>query len=77
MNKDEKLAAFDRIDTDLLLGSRKNKAIVKLFLQGITYKDIALQYGLTPARIGQILDRQARRANAYKRSIAEDKNAGF
>lgn len=71
MNKNEKLSAFDGIDTDQLRGSKKNKAIVKLYLQGMTYKEIALQYGLTPGRIGQILDLQARRANAYKKSVVQ------
>ena len=43
--------------------------MVKMFLQGMAYKEIAAHYGLTPGRIGQILDRQARRANFYKTLI--------
>lgn len=58
---------MEGIDTDILPGSRKNKEIVKLFLNGMTYKEIAGIYGLTTGRIGQILDRQARRANLYKK----------
>ncbi|WP_396265815.1 hypothetical protein [Halobacillus shinanisalinarum] len=40
-----------------------------MFLQGMSYKEIALQYGLTPSRIEQITDRQARRASSYKKSL--------
>ena len=69
MNKNERLAAFDGIDTDILTGSEKNKQMVKMFLQGLTYKEIANQYGLTSSRIRQILDRQARRANLYKKLL--------
>ncbi len=46
--------------------------MVKLFLQGYTYKEIAVQYGLSDSRIGQILDKQARRANYYK-SLSNDR----
>lgn len=69
MYREEKLAAFEGIDTDILTGSKKNKQMVKMFLQGLTYKAIAVQYGLTAGRIGQILDRQARRANFYKKLL--------
>ncbi|MGF7185306.1 hypothetical protein GGQ84_001392 [Desulfitispora alkaliphila] len=67
MNKKEKLAAFEGINTDILTGNKKNKEMVKMFLQGLPYKEIAAQYGLSNSRIGQILDRQARRANYYKK----------
>jgi DNA-binding CsgD family transcriptional regulator len=67
VKKAEILAAFEGIDTDILIGSRKNKEIVKMFLKGMTYKEIAEVYKLTSGRIGQILDRQARRANYYKK----------
>ncbi|MCR3921394.1 MAG: SEC-C metal-binding domain-containing protein [Firmicutes bacterium] len=66
MNKKEKLSAFEGINTDILTGNKKNKEMVKLFQQGMTYKEIAAQYGLSNSRIGQILDKQARRANYYK-----------
>ena len=66
MNKKEKLAAFEGINTDILTGNKKNKEMVKLFLQGMTHKEIAAQYGLSNSRIEQILDKQARRANYYK-----------
>lgn len=71
MNKQEKLAAFKGINTDILTGNKKNKEMVKLFLQGMTYKEIAAQYGLSNSRIGQILDKQALMANYYK-SLAND-----
>jgi len=42
-----------------------------MFLQGMTYKEIAGHYVLTSTRIEQILDRQARRANYYKKLLNE------
>ncbi|MBS4020878.1 MAG: hypothetical protein KGZ79_00445 [Dethiobacter sp.] len=69
MNKKEKLAAFEGINVEVLAGIKKNKEISKLFLRGMTYKEIASQYGLTSNRIGQILDRQARRAIFYKKLL--------
>lgn len=66
MRKAERLVAFEGIDTDILTGNRKNKEIVKMFSKGMTYNEIAGVYGLTASRIGQILNRQARRAIAYK-----------
>jgi hypothetical protein len=69
MKKAEKLAAFEGIDTDVLRGNRKNKEIVNLFLKGMTYKEIAEIYGLTAGRIGQITDKQARRAISYKKLL--------
>ncbi len=41
MNIKEKLAAFEGINTGILTGNKKNKEMVKLFLQGMTYKEIA------------------------------------
>lgn len=67
MKKDEKLSAFNGIDADILNGSLRNKQIVQMFLQGMTYKKIAQIYGLTASRIDQILNRQARRARYYKK----------
>lgn len=66
MNKTKRLAAFEGIDTDILNGSPKNKKIVKLFLKGMTYREITNEFELTVSRIGQILDKQARTANSYK-----------
>ncbi|QGG48482.1 SEC-C metal-binding domain-containing protein [Heliorestis convoluta] len=67
MNKAEKLAAFNSItDTDILSGNKKSKQIVKMFLRGMTYKEIAAQFELSTSRIGQLLDRQAKRAIFYK-----------
>lgn len=40
MNKNERLAAFKGIDTDILNVNPKNKKIVKLFLKGMDYKEI-------------------------------------
>jgi hypothetical protein len=67
MKKAEKLAAFEGMDTDVLNGTWENKGIIKLFLKGMTYKEIAKIYGLTASRIGQITDKQARRARYYKK----------
>jgi transcriptional regulator with XRE-family HTH domain len=66
MIRNEKILALDGIDPNVLTGSNKNKEIVKLFMQGMTYKEIAKLYGLSASRINQILDTQARRANFYK-----------
>jgi len=71
LKKNEKIAAFEGINTDVLTGNKKNKEMVKLFQQGMTYKEIATRYGLSTSRIGQILDRQARRAIYYK-NLAKD-----
>jgi tRNA G10 N-methylase Trm11 len=69
MKKAEKLAAFEDIDAYVLNGSRKNKEIVKLFLTGMTNREIAELYGLSASRIGQITDKQARRAISYKKTL--------
>ncbi len=40
MNRLDKILAFEGIEIDLLRGSRKNKEITKLFITGMTYKEI-------------------------------------
>lgn len=73
MKKQEILAAFKGIDTDALPGCKKDKEMAKLFLQGMTYKEIAIQYGLTASRIRQTLSRQAHRAYIYKELLYDQK----
>jgi len=67
MNRSDKMLAFEGIEIDLLRGSRKNKEITKLFITGMTYKEIEEMYGISSSRVGQITDRQARIANFYKK----------
>ena len=77
MKKAENLASFEGIDPDILGGSQRNKEIVKLFLKGMTNKEIAVQYGLSVSRIGQIVNRQARRARFYKKPLTDHEYAAI
>ncbi|MBK5247593.1 MAG: hypothetical protein JJE49_10050 [Peptostreptococcaceae bacterium] len=67
MNRSDKILAFEGIEIDLLRGSLKNKEITKLFITGMTYKEIGEMYRISSSRVGQITDRQARIANFYKK----------
>jgi DNA-binding NarL/FixJ family response regulator len=52
---------------------RRNKAIYGLYLDGKSYKEIALEYKLTPARIKELCQREeVKQARAARRNQFED-----
>lgn len=66
MKKADIFAAFEGVDHNILWGNPKQKEITKLYLEGVSVKEIAHKFNLSTSRIDQIVARQARRALFYK-----------
>ena len=46
--------------------SERNKDIVVLYVNGVSYKELASQIGVTPKRIAQIISQYVNRVVRYK-----------
>lgn len=66
MKKADIFTAFKGVDPNILCGSLKQKEVMKLYLEGISIKEITQRVNLSSSRIGQIADKLARRARFYK-----------
>lgn len=71
MKKADILAALDGIDSSVLIGTPKQREIARLFMEGISVKEIAKRFNLSDGRIRQVLSKQARGALLYKKQKSD------